>query len=530
MIEDKNPMAMPPPVEAEIHPGGELVLRLSLHNNSGETLLVRPVLDNWLAENGDIFATINPVEPDYIYLGSGAGKATQTVRVKLPLELPPGQVIKSWLRFPGLLEEPLLIILNIQAEIAEKKPREYLVNISFPSRELADNKSSIYYDITTQNAWGLISALNDLDRIPSRWLVAELLVAISQKGEEYTGTPEGVKLFSQLRQTAFFSTVSTVLATAKVPDWISETLSMSGQVLKGDRREQRLLYIWERWLLSLAESDVEAPETAKPIVAPLFVGCVRFGEFQSTPEHLISDAPFTEFVAKLGTDSDRWLGYFLLGLMSLSPRIASHIEAIATQKIEPLNPATPPPQTIAGCLYHLGTRLPELDLLPARWLVLELLLIFAQKGDDYARTPPGRMLLERLRLTRFCKNGVLSLAAAEVPRWIVVSQATATAFHNSVGTPASRAGLLKFWEQWLWDIAGSPIPTSQTSAADLVNQLGIDGEAWFLKIVLGLSCVSPRIATTLEAIASSAPSVSPPAPTPTPPIKDVLSEPGSLQR
>ncbi|MDT9197655.1 hypothetical protein H4N54_01360 [Limnospira fusiformis KN01] len=510
MIEDKNPIAMPPPVQAEIHPGGELVLRLSLHNGSGETLLVRPVLDNWLADNGEIFATINPVEPDYIYLGSGAGNATQTVTVKLPLELQPGQVIKSWLRFPGLLEEPLLIILNVKAKIAEKKPREYLVNISFPSRELADHKSSIYYDITTQNAWGLISALNDLDRIPSRWLVAELLVAISQKGEEYTCTPEGLKRLSQLRKTAFFSTVSTVLATAKVPDWISETLSMSGQVLKGDRREQRLLYIWERWLLSLVESDVEAPETAKPIVAPLFVA--------------------TEFVAKLGTDSDRWLGYFLLGLMSLSPRIASHIEAIATQKIKPLNPATPPPQTIAGCLYHLGTRLPELDLLPARWLVLELLLIFAQKGDDYAKTPPGRMLLDQLRLTRFCKNGVLSLAAASVPRWIAVSQATATAFHNSVGTPASRGGLLKFWEQWLWDIAGSQMPNSQTSAADLVNQLGIDGEAWFLKIVLGISCVSPRIATTLQAIASTAPSVSPTAPTPIPPIKDVLSEPGSLQR
>ena len=167
--------------------------------------------------------------------------------------------------------------------------------------------------------------------------------------------------------------------------------------------------------------------------------------------------------------------------------------------------------------------MPELDLLPARWLVLELWLIFAQKGDDYAKTPPGRMLLDRLRLTRFCKNGVLSLA-------------TATAFHNSVGTPASRAGLLKFWEQWLWDIAGSPIPNSQSSAADLVNQLGIDGEAWFLKIVLGLSCVSPRIATTLQAIASTAPSASPTAPTSPPrhpaipPIKDVLSEPGSLQR
>ena len=119
MIEHKNPIAMSPPVQAEINPGGELVLRLSLHNGSGETLLVRPVLDNWLADNGEIFATINPVEPDYIYLGSGAsGNATQTVTVKLPLELQPGQVIKSWLRFPGLLEEPLAIILNIKAEIA----------------------------------------------------------------------------------------------------------------------------------------------------------------------------------------------------------------------------------------------------------------------------------------------------------------------------------------------------------------------------------------------------------------------------
>ncbi|EKD09391.1 hypothetical protein SPLC1_S207940 [Arthrospira platensis C1] len=368
MIEDKNPIAMPPPVQAEIHPGGELVLRLSLHNGSGETLLVRPVLDNWLADNGEIFATINPVEPDYIYLGSGAGNATQTVTVKLPLELQPGQVIKSWLRFPGLLEEPLLIILNVKAKIAEKKPREYLVNISFPSRELADHKSSIYDDITTQNAWGLISALNDLDRIPSRWLVAELLVAISQKGEEYTCTPEGLKRLSQLRKTAFFSTVSTVLATAKVPDWISETLSMSGQVLKGDRREQRLLYIWERWLLSLVESDVEAPETAKPIVAPLFVA--------------------TEFVAKLGTDSDRWLGYFLLGLMSLSPRIASHIEAIATQKIKPLNPATPPPQTHSGLLVSFRDAIARIRLTSGSLVGVRIIANFRPKRGRLCQNPP----------------------------------------------------------------------------------------------------------------------------------------------
>ncbi|WP_260378694.1 hypothetical protein [Limnospira platensis] len=63
------------------------------------------------------------------------------------------------------------------------------------------------------------------------------------------------------------------------------------------------------------------------------------------------------------------------------------------------------------------------------------------------------------------------------------------------------------------------MPNSQTSAADLVNQLGIDGEAWFLKIVLGISCVSPRIATTLQAIASTAPSVSPTAPTPSRQLK-----------
>lgn len=511
MSDRQHPSQTPPEVRASVRPGGELILRLSLHNRSGETLLVRPVLDDWMAEDGEIFSTVNSVEPDYVYLGDGAaGNVAQTVTVKLPSERRSRGVIKSWMRFPGLLEESVAIALDIDSEKSDFWKIEYPLKIGFPMRKF-DPQNPIFSSYkNTDLALGLTSALIDLDRIPSRWLAAELLVAVSQKGEEQTRTEDGVRLLSRLRKTAFFREASAVVTAAKVPDWISETLSMSGQILDRDRREERLLYIWERWLLSLAESDVEAPETLKTVVSQPFVAA--------------------EFAAKLGSDGDRWLGYFLLGLATDSPRIAANLEAIAFGGMGGWMPPDRPPQTLGISSYHLSAGLPGLDLLPARWLALELLLILAQKGDDYAATAAGGTLLDRLRRTRFCKNGVLSFAAAGATRWIAVGRDAAIAFHDSAATAGNRAGLLKFWEGWLWDIAGPKIAVPQTSTAALASQLGMDGETWFLRIVLGLSLLSPRIAATLEAIASGAPSPPPQSPSPTRRIEDVLGEPGSLQR
>ncbi|MGC9526774.1 MAG: hypothetical protein ACP5D7_14675 [Limnospira sp.] len=511
MSDRQNPSPTLPEVRASVHPGGELVLKLSLQNRSGETLLGRPVLDDWIAEDGEMFSTMNPVDPDYLYLGSSpAENVTQTLTVKLPSERRSRGVIKSWLRFPGLLEESVAIALDIDPKKSDIKTIEYPLQISFPIREFDPQNPTFSQDKITDIALGLTSALIDLDRIPSRWLVAELLVAVSQKGEERAGTEVGGQLLSRLRKTAFFRETSAALSAAKVPNWISETLSMSGQILNRDRREERLLYIWERWLLSLAESDVEAPETLKTVVAPPFLAA--------------------EFAAKLGADCDRWLGYFLLGLAADSPRIAVNLEAMASGGMGGNIAFDHPPQSLSISSYNLSAGLPGLDLLPARWLALELLLILAQKGDDYAATVAGETLLDRLRRTRFCKNGVLSFAAAGVPRWIAVGRDAAIAFHDAAATPTNRAGLLRFWEGWLWDIAGPKIALPQTPTAALASQLGMDGEAWFLRIVLGLSLLSPRIAATLQAIASGAPPAPSQSPSPTRRIQDVLGEPGSLQR
>jgi len=521
-------------VKAPVHPGGQLVLRLSLRNQTNETMLVRPRLDDWVTDiplnqeqeepgintslNEQIFSTVNMVDPAYIYLvpehqmQGDASNTCQTMTITMPEQLRSGQVVRTCLRFPGLLEPGISIIAQMQPETADIPTTEYPVEVTFPLQELDDKNPLLSYDQTTAGVFGLISGIIDLDRIPSRWLVAELIVMVSQIGEDYSHSDDGRYLFQRLQGTSFFHHVANAVNSAKVPSWIGDTLSMSDQVLNRHQREERLLYIWERWLLSLVESDVETPETNKTIEAPLFLA--------------------QDFAAKQGHDGDRWLGNFLLGLARLSPRIASNLELICANQAHEIpflySPASNQHATLAS--YNLTAGLPGLDLLPVRWLVVELLLIFAREGDNYATTSPGETFLNQLRLTRFCKNGVLSFATAQAARWLTVSHTTASAFHGAIGSPQGQMGLLKFWEQWLWDIADENIQIPHQSVEPLVKKLGMDAEAWFLKILLGLSVISPRIATTLEAIAATAPETPPEPPMTTVRIKDILSEEGSLQR
>jgi hypothetical protein len=514
-----------PEVKAPVHPGGQLVLRLSLRNQTNETMLVRPLLDDWVTDisskggqDEQIFSTVNMVDPAYIYLfpehqiPGDASNTCQTMTITMPKQLRSGQVVKTCLRFPGLLEEGISIIAEIQPETLEIPTLEYPLEVTFPLQELDDKNPMLSYDQTTTGVFGLISGIIDLDRIPCRWLVAELIVMVSQTGEDYSRTDAGGYLLQRLQGTNFFHHVAGAVNSAKVPNWICETLSMSDKVLNRHQREERLLYIWERWLLSLVDSDVEVPETNKTIEAPLFLA--------------------SDFAAKLGHDSDRWLGNFLLGLARLSPRLASNLELICANQTQEIpffySPTSNQHATLAS--YNLAAGLPGLDLLPVRWLVLELLLIFARQGDNYATTPAGETLLNQLRLTRFCKNGVLSFATAQAARWLTVSHTTASAFHGVIGSPQGQMGLLKFWEQWLWNIADENIQIPHQSVEPLVKKLGMDAEAWFLKILLGMSLISPRMATTLEAIAATAPEAPPEPPIPTVRIKDILSEEGSLQR
>ncbi|GGA34716.1 hypothetical protein CYANOKiyG1_52140 [Okeania sp. KiyG1] len=478
-----------------------------------EAILLRPTLDDWVVD-GDLVVSANQsLEPEYIYLFSGSD-ANQMMTISLPGDVLPGQRLKTWLRFPGIQEEAIPIDVAFMP-VVQPHPQvvEFLLVVKFPISGETNSGFSHTLDPTMAGIFGLISGVIDLDKIPTRWLVAELLIVIAQKGEEYAQTLPGSKLLEQLKHTVFYQNGIVALTSAQLPGWISESLTIANTILGGSTQTpgtQRLLYIWERWLLSLVETDVEAEGVGKQIFVPPFLA--------------------ETVVAKLGTDTDRWLGNILLGLAMLSPRIGKTLGTIA-ELVTPIAIADAK-ATEAG--YVLATALPGLNFLPVRWLVVELLVVLAQVGNEYADSEMGHQLSDRLSRTRFFKNGVVALASAKVLRWLQISQSSATAFANSIGGTTGMGGMLIFWELWLWSLLPdnsniqSLVPKNSTREA-LSAEFGMNGDLWFEAIILGLAVISPRIATILEAIATLAPEVVTRPSQPQTLVEDVIGESKSIQ-
>ena len=478
-------------------------------------MLLRPTLDDWVVEGELILSASQSLDPPYIYLFAGSD-ASQVMTIPISSNLSPGQKLKTWLRFPGIQEEAIPLDMEI-IPVSPPHPQvvEFPLSVTFPLSGETNASFSHSFEPTTAGILGLISGVIDLDKIPTRWLVAELLIVIAQKGKEYAQTLPGSRLLEQLKHTVFYQNGTLALTSAQLPSWLSESLAIAKAILGGDTQmpgKQRLLYIWERWLLSLVETDVEAEEIGHQIGVPPFMA--------------------EAVVAELGMDAAHWFGNILLGLAVLSPRIAQTLTAMAE-----LAPPVPAPADYkaeeAG--YILVRALPGLNFLPVRWLVVELLIVLAQVGNEYARSEGGHQLRARLSRTRFYKNGVVALASAKVPRWLQVSQSTAAAFANSIGTATGMGGMLVFWEQWLWSLlpANSQLPLqapNNLAREALSAELGMDGARWFEAIILGLATTSPRIAAILEAIATLAPTPTTRPTLPKTPVEDVIGESQAIQQ
>jgi hypothetical protein len=195
----------------------------------------------------------------------------------------------------------------------------------------------------------------------------------------------------------------------------------------------------------------------------------------------------------------------------------------------------------AQASYSLVAGLAGLDMLPARWLVAELLTAVCQVGETQADSELGRALLDRLGRTRFFKNGVVAFASAQAPRWVLSGLSATSGLHAAMGGQHGQGQLLHIWERWLLGLAdadieqGGAAPEVRLAGVQLqatASTLGTQAERWFGSLMLGLAALSPRIAQVLEQIAARAPEAPPPADgggAPKPP-DDVLGEGGSLGR
>jgi len=495
-----------PQINLKIPSGTTLVLQLLLHNQSRESLLLHPKLEDWVVSEEQIISSVSYLEPVYIVLAGGEEKS-QTMRLQIPSDLKAGQIIKSWLRFPGVQEAGIPVKIEIIKSLDNEAVIELSLKVKLPFPTQDSQLSPIL---------GLMSGLMEFDQIPMRWLVAEILVKLCQTGDKYAGSPAGSELLRQLRFTSFFNNGVSALNGVQFSDWISQSLSSIKSVLKGKNGQGSLLYLWECWWFSLAEVDLEVGESGSTIGVPPFLA--------------------EEFVTELGKDADRWFAALILGLAQLSPAIAVNLKNIATQ-IPPISDSLTDRSLQSS--YNLATGLSGFDLLPVRWLVLEILLRLNHKGREYLETEPGSKLLSRLSRTRFFKNGLIAFASSQLPRWLAISQSAANAYYESLGVPSRSRGVIYYWENWLWSLGAidsnsaiikNMIPSSNVSGTILLNQGDMDAEQWFGAIALGLVQLSPRIATQVKNIADRSPDFLTPIPQHPVSLDDILDEPISLQR
>ena len=495
-------MQSSPSVRIKIHPGSTLVLLLLLDTQIAEPLLFRPTLDDWLVDNGEVIFLPSSIEPPYLYLNKN--RFTQKIILSIPLNWH-GQILKSWLRFPAIQEEAISIHLEILSPEQGKNKHHVEVALPVTLPFTAQKSLPSGVDKTTAGCFGLISGVMDLDKIPSRWLAAELLAILCQKGEEYAQTESGRQLLDRLNTTSLFQNGAYAFASAQISSWIVDSLKSTNIILGG----HSLLNVWQQWLLSLVPVDRSLPKT--------FV-----------PERSAS----------------RWFAGIVLGLAQISPKIAIKLKEIASGEVFLLTcsnfnqlEAEPPrnrSQVEPG--NDLIAALGSLNTIPARWLVVELLLLVCIQGKEYAQSQAGSELLFRLKQSNFFHNGVLAFDAALLPRWLTITQQAASAYHTSVGTLSGQGGLLVLGEQWLWSLMPTDLNDSKISvlgaAADaFVASMDMDAERWFSCVVLGLVVLSPTIADIVRAIASSPRTTPLLSPTPSRQIlDDILTEGGSLQR
>ncbi|MCU0543772.1 MAG: hypothetical protein MUE44_16585 [Oscillatoriaceae cyanobacterium Prado104] len=489
-----------PQVDLKIPSGGTLVLQLLLHNQSTESLFLHPQIKDWVVDREDIISSLSYVEPICTVLAGGE-KKSQKMRLEIPSELKPGQILKNWLQFPGIQEAGIPV--NIEIIESDKNLRsitDLFLKIDLP---FADRNSKL------SPILGLMSGLMEFDRIPMRWLVVEILVKLCQIGEESSKSPAGSELLYQLHATNFFKVGVSASKSIQFPRWIAKTLSNMEPVIKNNQAQASLFYLWESWLFSLAEVDLGSGEIASTIEVPPFLA--------------------EELVKELGNDSDRWFAYLMLGLAKISPSIAINLQNIATET--PLSSGNLLTDRSLQSIYNLAIKLSGLDLLPASWLVMEILLLVTGKGREYLATEAGTKLLTKLRRTHFFKNGITAFTSSQFPRWLAISREAANTYYESLGVPNCSRGVIYYWENWLGNLGKNQAVYSANIVENLLaKQWELDAEEWFGAIVLGLVQISPRIATQIQNIADRALDNFPPILQHPVALNNMLDEANSLPR
>lgn len=184
--------------------------------------------------------------------------------------------------------------------------------------------------------------------------------------------------------------------------------------------------------------------------------------------------------------------------------------------------------------------LASLEILPAKWVVSELILLLCARGRAFSRTEEGAALLQKLSFTRFFKNISLVLKGAQIPEWIMLAYAIVSGLANTAGK--KETGVLQTWDEWLLNLVGQDLESADFTVQDIhshltgdiqktIGEMGNDSEKWAAFFSLGLAHLSPRYMKIMQQVSGG---ISPDSNEANKPkkrkAKNVLDESGSITR
>ena len=166
-----------------------------------------------------------------------------------------------------------------------------------------------------------------------------------------------------------------------------------------------------------------------------------------------------------------------------------------------------------------------LEIVPAKWIVSELIIGVCKRGKQEATTAAGAEWLRKLSLTRFYKNGCVAFRSVQLQEWVVM---------------ALCPGMINTWEKWLVDLIDTDIESFDPKAvnspvyfeenASFLHEMGTDTEKWFGNFILGLAQISPRFSVIMDHVVDGVKEHPKRQEPPSKKTKNVIKEKGSLQK
>lgn len=317
-----TPIEEPVPGISCCVPTGALVIfRITLESCFSAPTVLQPRLEVWNNGTEQIPNIPLQVEPLYNYLYPGM-QHTISVSFQLPDTLPEATVLRSTLRFSGFKHCSLPIELTLVTKDKDNDNTLFLHERAFKlpltgavaASEAGEERRKSGNVFFTDSIMKLLTGMDALEKIPSRWMVTEMILTVADNGRRLAGNEALQDFVTKLQRTIFFKNGALVVAGSQILHWLSTghgiTSNLNALSGKQAADQERMLYNWEKWIINLVGEDIEHAAATKHDV-------------QFEPPK-----PFEVLLSVIDNKPDKLFLYFILGVMEISPRLKAVIGQI----------------------------------------------------------------------------------------------------------------------------------------------------------------------------------------------------------